>query len=283
MIRRTRHFVHAGAIALAASVLLAGAALTADPHPGSRPSTGKSPVVTYVALGDSYAAGQGAGDYENACLQSAYSYPELLDAEKHVKLAADASCSGATTLDVTSTQLSALAKKKGVDLVTITVGANDLNGGTVAAVCSVAFASTECQAALGQAYALLLPPAPGVPSEISVRLASTHAAVAAAAPAATILVTGYPYLFETPPPASPGHDAIVQLNSAITVLNSTIEAAVAQLAATGVDIRYVDVTAAFAGHGIGSPDPWINAAGPDVVHPTVEGYEAYAAALEAAR
>jgi lysophospholipase L1-like esterase len=44
----------------------------------------------------------------------------------------------------------------------------------------------------------------------------------------------------------------------------------------------VDVTAAFAGHGIGSPDPWINATGPDAFHPTAAGYTAYTAAIRAA-
>ena len=42
------------------------------------------------------------------------------------------------------------------------------------------------------------------------------------------------------------------------------------------------MTTAFAGHGIGSPVPYINATGPDAFHPNDAGYAAYAAALSSA-
>lgn len=273
------------AIALAASLLVAGVvpAMSAQAAPAvTAASVGRSPVVTYVALGDSYAAGQGAGLYDNACLQSDLSYPETLDDLKHVKLVADASCSGATTSDVITGQLAAIKKNKDIDLVTLTIGANDLGGSGVVAACAASFGSPECQTALAAALALLTPPAPNVPSEFAVRLATTLSAVAAAAPGATILVTGYPYLFETPPSTDPNYAAITQINAATEALNVTIEGVVDQIAATGIDARYVDVTAFFAGHGLGSPDPWILASGPDAFHPTAAGHQAYFRALRAA-
>jgi hypothetical protein len=46
-----------------------------------------------------------------------------------------------------------------------------------------------------------------------------------------------------------------------------------------VNIVYVDVTAQFAQHGIGSPVPFINATGPDAFHPNAAGYRAYADAI----
>ena len=45
---------------------------------------------------------------------------------------------------------------------------------------------------------------------------------------------------------------------------------------------YVDVTEAFAGHGIGSKKPFINAEGPDAYHPNAAGYRAYTKAIFAA-
>ena len=48
---------------------------------------GASPVSKYVALGDSVAAGQGGGDYVDACLRSPAGYPELLNAEPNVAAA----------------------------------------------------------------------------------------------------------------------------------------------------------------------------------------------------
>lgn len=48
---------------------------------------------------------------------------------------------------------------------------------------------------------------------------------------------------------------------------------------------YLDVRAAFAGHGINSASPWIHLdpaspAGPDNFHPNAAGYQAYYAALQ---
>ena len=113
------------------------------------------------------------------------------------------------------------------------------------------------------------------------RLAKTYAAVVADSPKATVVVTGYPYLFETPAPTDPNASTIMAINNATTALNQTIQAATAAAAGAGADIVYVDVTAAFAGHGIGSLDPYLNAAGPDAFHPNAAGYAAYAAAIKA--
>jgi hypothetical protein len=45
---------------------------------------------------------------------------------------------------------------------------------------------------------------------------------------------------------------------------------------------YVDVTAEFAGHSIGSEEPFINAGGIGAYHPNAAGYRAYANAIFAA-
>ena len=283
---RTRTFADVGVIALTASVLFAGVLTTsAQAAPVGAVPASQSPVIDYVALGDSYAAGQGAGFYDNACLQSELSYPESLDDLKHVKLIADTSCTGAPTEDVLTRQLSAIKKNKSIELVTLSTGANDLGGPAVLAACSVDFASVACQTALNAALALLSPPPWEGTSPFAAELGTTLTAVAAAAPDATILVTGYPHLFETPPMTDPSYELVATINGATDLLNATIASVVTQTAAgTGADIRYVDVTAAFAGHGIGSPDPWINLpdAGPvDAFHPTAVGYRAYSLALQA--
>ncbi|MBA3528149.1 MAG: lipase, partial [Propionibacteriaceae bacterium] len=170
-------------ILLAATGLVAGGTLPAAAH--------NQGTINYAALGDSYAAGQGAGAYRNDCLQSTNGYPALLDAVKRVKLRRNLSCTGATTQNVIDGQLSAL--NPGIRLVTLTVGANDLHVGDVAAACSLG-PVPACQAAIEGARALLAAP-PGGVSVLAARLATTYASVAAAAPKALILVTGYPYLF----------------------------------------------------------------------------------------
>jgi lysophospholipase L1-like esterase len=68
--------------------------------------------------------------------------------------------------------------------------------------------------------------------------------------------------------------------------STPIEQAVAAARDANVKIVYVDVTAAFAGHGIGSSDPFINdpssdAPGAVPFHPNAGGYVAYADAIAA--
>jgi lysophospholipase L1-like esterase len=120
-------------------------------------------------------------------------------------------------------------------------------------------------------------------------LTKLYLEVAEAAPDARIVVTGYPFLVE------PSDATIVTAFRTATVrLNDIIEQAVAAAREADVKIVYVDVTAAFAGHGIvdprsctGSsafihsllicdPDP---RADPEAFHPNADGYVAYADAI----
>jgi lysophospholipase L1-like esterase len=235
-------------------------------------------IGQYVALGDSYAAGQGGSQHygDKTCLRSPNGYPALLDAENQIHLRADAACSGATTSDVSDEQLSAL--KQSTRLVTLTVGAADLGLSRVLAACTPVPPTTECQTEINRALALLAVP-PGGESVLGGRLTGLYADVADAAPNALIVVTGYPLLFDH----VQGDDLKTQINRATAALNLTIKTAVESARNSGVNIFYVDVTEAFAGHGIGSSDdPFINATGPDAFHPNAAGYRAYAKAISAA-
>ena len=111
-------------------------------------AAGNSGTVQYVALGDSYAAGQGGGDYLNDCLESPNGYPYLLDPKMRIDLRANAACTGASTSEVVSTQLSAL--NEDTRLVTLTVGAADLDLSGVLAACT-AVPPVDCQAAIAAA------------------------------------------------------------------------------------------------------------------------------------
>jgi lysophospholipase L1-like esterase len=239
-------------------------------------------IGQYVALGDSYAAGQGAPPYLNDdCLQSLNGYPYRLDAENKIHLRANAACTGAKTSDVSDEQLSAL--KQSTKLVTLTVGAADLGLSQVLAACT-AGSPTQCQAAIGMAN-LLLPAECGDDSELGRRLTELYAEVAAAAPNALIVATGYPLLFELVQ-GDPDLILKAQINDATTRLNCAIESAVDNAQDADINIVYVDVTEAFAGHGIGSEEPFINPPPPlgtatEAFHPTASGYVAYAEAISA--
>jgi lysophospholipase L1-like esterase len=245
----------AGLAALLASAgLVAGSALPASADTGN-----DRRVLTYVALGDSYAAGQ-AGD----CTHTASSYPLRLDALHRVKLLRDASCASATTETVRTTQLAAL--NRGVKLVTLTVGANDLHVDRLVPVCASAPSSDSCRATIAALAS------PTQLEQLGANLIATYSAIAARAPHAEILVTGYPAL------ASSGY-----LAAAEDALNLTIQLAVRAVAQSGVDIRYVPVD--FTGHTADSPNPadsWFNLTGPNIFHPNAAGDEAIEDALAAA-
>jgi lysophospholipase L1-like esterase len=256
------------------TTLVAGLAgiLTVGALPAAADTVG---IGQYVALGDSYAAGQGAPPYLNEdCRQSLKGYPYLLDAQNKIHLRANVACTGATTSDVSDEQLSAL--KQSTRLVTLTVGAADLGLSQVLAACTAGTVA-QCQEAIRLAN-LLLPAECGDESELGRRLGDLYADVAEAAPNALIVATGYPLLFELE------GNLETQINDATTRLNCAIEKAVADAQTAGINIVYVDVTEAFDDHGIGgSGVPFINPPGTGInaFHPTAAGYVAYAAAISA--
>jgi lysophospholipase L1-like esterase len=245
-------------------------------------AAGPTGTLQYVALGDSYAAGIGAPPYVSSsddCLQSNKGYPALLDSEKHIHLQVNATCPGATTSTVSNTQLSELTP--GVELVTLTVGGNDLGFADLAGICTPEPQQPEC----GNAIAAV----PGKLTDLYSNLTDLLGDVADAAPKALIAVTGYPYLVESTAPYDPV--LITAINKATAGLNTTIEAAVnATRKDTGANIIYVDVTVPFARHGIGCTVTnclFINAPAavpPGAVpfHPNADGYRAYADAISAA-
>ncbi|MFC4395369.1 SGNH/GDSL hydrolase family protein [Arthrobacter sedimenti] len=233
----------------------------------------------YIALGDSYAAGQGAGPYLDACYRSNNAYSELADEAKSIQLVVNAACSGKTTWDVVNSQLRQL--NKSTELVTITAGGNNIGFGDIITSCGAALANPaagpSCDAATASAAAMIQS------GQLTQDVISMIQSVKAAAPNARIVVTGYPYLYDpvTPNPADPLSLFIQQA----TVLANGLDASTAA-AASATGVQYVDVRGAFAGHGVNSGDPWINLdlanpASPDNFHPNAAGYEAYFAALSA--
>jgi lysophospholipase L1-like esterase len=237
----------------------------------------------YVALGDSYAAGQGAGPYLDDCYRSANAYSELAADAMAVKLVRNEACSGKTTQDVVKSQLRHL--NKSTELVTITAGGNDLKFGEIVTYCGSAMVNPTvagaalCDKAGADATARI------ASGQLAGDVASMIRSVKAAAPRAKVVVTGYPYLYD---PVAPGRpDPVSRFIDKATFLANGLNDAISRAAgATGA--TYVDVTAAFAGHGIDSAAPWINLdpsapTSPDNFHPNAKGYKAYLASLSKAK
>ncbi|WP_165070072.1 SGNH/GDSL hydrolase family protein [Marisediminicola senii] len=167
--------------------------------------------LDYVALGDSFSAGFGVtpttGLPVPGCLQAEQNFPHQVAAGLGLRLT-DVTCSGATTQHVAVTsqdtgagvaprQLDALSAD--TDIVTITIGGNDLGFATIANACTAASADgplvadpTLANCSTSPDAALLLPALEGV---VRPAIAATLAAVGQAAPNAQVFVLGYQSLF----------------------------------------------------------------------------------------
>ncbi|WP_400994263.1 SGNH/GDSL hydrolase family protein [Agromyces sp. GXQ0307] len=272
---------------LAAPALVLGAAVTGPADTASAAvATGKpdkpgkpgggggggTGELAYSALGDSFASGTGSQSYIDStdCDRSSLSYPKLLDADAtaNVQLVAFPACSGASTADVINSQVRAIAR--GTTRVTLTVGGNDLGFSNVMTWCFViTWAPGTCDSYLDSAESLISN------GTLGARITSTVNAIAAKAPKAKIVVTGYPLLFD---PAS-GYANAARVNADTVALNAAIKGAAESAGAV-----FVDVAGVFTGRGIGSAEPWINGFSNTSIaaHPNQAGNAAYAEAVRAA-
>ena len=244
----------------AAACLSATAALLLPAAPAH------SATSSYVALGDSYSSGTGTGSYLDdgtACQRSVHAYPSLLATSKGYALDFRA-CSGATTADVTDLQLATLTSSTAY--VSLTVGGNDAGFADVLTECAQPAWSSNCNAAIDQAVAI-------IDNQLPARLTSLYSAVRSRAPQAKVVVAGYPRIFN-------GEDCNAftwfspteqsRLNATADRLNNRIATAAG---ATGV--TYSSVTKPFVGHAVCDDIEWINGLSSPVsesYHPNRRGH-----------
>ncbi|WP_433472777.1 SGNH/GDSL hydrolase family protein [Spirillospora sp. CA-142024] len=220
--------------------------------------------TSYVALGDSYSSGTGAGNYDpgsGSCNRSANAYPNLWAAAHTTQSYKFVACSGATTDTVASGQLGALSSS--TTLVSITVGGNDAGFSDVMQTC-VLESTSSCQSRVAQAESYMKNTLPG-------KLDSVYAKIRAKAPSARVVVLGYPRLYK-----------IVNLcaglsNTKRTALNGAADTmdGVISKAAGRAGFTWSDVRDEFAGHELCSGDGWLNAVTIPIgssYHPTALGH-----------
>src|SRR5277367_6088451 len=141
------------------------------------PAAEAASAVSYVALGDSYSSGLGAGDYissSGSCDRSTNAYPEQWAAAHSPASFVSVACSGATTADVLSSQVSALSAS--TTLVSITIGGNDAGFASVMETC-VLESTSSCLSAVSAAESF-------VGSQLPAKLNTTLQTIRKDAPAA---------------------------------------------------------------------------------------------------
>ncbi|SDD73904.1 SGNH/GDSL hydrolase family protein [Glycomyces harbinensis] len=235
----------AAALAASAALVLLPATAQAAPAP-----------LDYVALGDSYSSGAGAGEYfDQECLRSNLAYPRLLAAGTGADLTF-AACSGATGADLLAQQLGSLDEE--TDLVTVTIGGNDIDWAEAVRACITPF--TKCTDDIEAAEARARTELPGL-------LDGVYGAIGDRAPAAEVFVLGYPRLFnETDECDAFGQTSVSEqrrMNRAADLLGETIAAEAAEHGFT-----YVDVREDFAGHAVCDDVEYVHG----LRHPFAESY-----------
>jgi lysophospholipase L1-like esterase len=255
MLRRRRRSLSITAPLAAAALVLAlgGVAAAATP-------------VSYVAMGDSYSSGVGAGSYtasSGSCDRSTKAYPQLW-ANTHAPASfAFVACSGAKTSDVLTNQLGPLSTA--TTLVTITIGGNDVNFSGVMEDCVLYSTSTcvnEVNAAENSARTTL----PGA-------LDAVYNAIRSHAPNAKVVVLGYPRLYHVGVWYCVGlsDTARSKINEGADVLDGVISAAAARHG-----FAFADVRPGFAaGHEICDGSSWLHSVDwsdiGESYHPTAAG------------
>lgn len=233
---------------------------------------GQAMATKYVALGDSYSSGVGTRTfYEPTCQRSVSAYPYLLHEAHPTWTFVNATCSGATTSTLLSSQVSSVTSD--TNWVTYTIGGNDAGFSHVITECALPSWLSNCTGAINEAQAIIKNTLPG-------RLDTVNNEIKARAPSAKVIVLDYPKLFN-------GEDcnALTFFSSSEeTRLNETAEQmrTVVSAAATraGANFVFRDVIPAFIGHAVcdgggGSSTEWINGLSSptgESYHPKVAGH-----------
>ncbi|MEO3778345.1 SGNH/GDSL hydrolase family protein [Micromonospora sp. B11E3] len=260
------------------------------------PASAAVPAGRYVALGDSYTAGPLVPTQVDLnCLRSNRNYPSLVAASAGSSSFADVSCSGATTNDILNSgsgylgisvppQLAAVTSSTA--LVTVQIGGNDIGFSGIISDCAEASLSSPFGSPCKDRYTA------GGTDQLQARInaaapkvTTVLQAVHAAAPAARVVVIGYPAILPDSgygcwPVVPIAYQDVPYLRTVEKSLNSMLASAAAANNAT-----YVDVYTPSIGHDAckSSGTRWVeglipeNSAAP--FHPNAAGEQGMANAL----
>lgn len=258
---------------------------TANPH-----SIKTSP---YVAMGDSYAAGAGVSPFvpgaPATCSRSQLNFAHDIAAQTTPASFTDVTCSGAKTSDLFTSQAPGVAPQldalnQHARLVTMTIGGNDENvfGDSIRSCVGIAlatknFAGNPCQSTFGSTFT------DKVINQTYPNLVTALTAVKKKAPAATVVILGYPSIL--PSVGNPACLASMPIAMGDVPYLDNLEAtlnSVARKAAQQTGARFIDMAPSSAGHdacqapGTRWIEPLVNPVNADPVHPNATGEAAMA-------
>lgn len=265
-------------------------------------ATAGAATTQYVAMGDSFAAGEGGPTslagfdvVSGSCHRAGAAWPRVFAAARGLSLettngghtstiAGHIACSGANTASITTTatngepaqltQLRSMTPKP--SLVTLTIGANDARLGTVMKACRT---DQQCATTLSSARTLTRTVLPGRLERVFTQVRS--------ATKARVIVVGYPQIYAAPTPAALAEcsdmtvERLSELRAHIVDLDKALAAA-----AKKAHLEYVSMLTVLAGHELCTTTEQVNPIslnGSDLTaesgHPTAAGYTAMAARM----
>ena len=284
-LRRRTAGIGAGAV-LASGMLLAAAGPAAASGGGEH----------YVALGDSYTAGPlipHQTGHPALCLRSDHNYPSLVADEIDAASFTDASCSGATTGDMTSAQNLGIehdppqfdALKPDTTLVTLGIGGNDIGFGSIVVTCGTLSFTDPAGAPCKKKYTA------GGSDQIAdaikatgPKITRTLAGIRARSPHARIVVVGY---LRVLPATGPGCWPLVPIAAGdVRYLAKEEKRLNAMLESRAHDAGAAYAVNYKAGHDLCEKPShkWVEGIIPTMpaapIHPNVDGMRATAGAVE---
>ncbi|MEV7236787.1 SGNH/GDSL hydrolase family protein [Streptomyces sp. NPDC051020] len=282
-------------LTVGAALLSSAAALAPAGTAAASTATESRHKVDYVALDDSYASAPFVPTQVDAtCLRSDQNYPSLVARSRSATLT-DVTCSGATTADMTAPQTDGVpaqldALNRGTDLVTLTIGGNDIGFSTVLGTCVQLMSGNPAGAPCRTHYT-----GTGT-DQITDAIAETGPKVAQVlrgihrrAPHARVVVVGYPGLFPD--------DGVGCTSRSVPLAGGDfawlrdkekeLNALLARQARRG-GAQHVNTYTPSVGHDLCKPtgERWIETFAPETpaapVHPNATGEKAMATAVEGA-
>jgi len=245
---------------------LAGAAVAATVSLALVPASAGAATGGYVALGDSYSSGVGAGNYissSGSCDRSPNAYSALYNNAHHPSSYVSVACSGAKTTDVNANQLAALSSATG--LVSITIGGNDVGFANIMQTC-VLEGTSACVSAVQSAENTARAQLPGL-------LNTTYNGIRSHAPNAKVVVLDYPVFYQLGTSGCVGlsETSRAKIDEGINLVDGIISSA-----AGGHGFTFADVRNQFVGHQLCSGGTkWLHALNffdiTESYHPTAAG------------
>jgi hypothetical protein len=218
----------------------------------------------YVALGDSYASGLGAGSYgsSGSCDRSANAAAQLWANANSPASFTFAACSGATTSDVLNSQLASV--NSGTTVVSLIIGGNDVGFSSTMEDC-VLWGTSTCVSDVNADEAKAKSVLPGAYDNVL-------NSIKAKAPNAKIVFLDYPDFYDLNVSLCVGLSGTsrAKIDEGINVLDSLVQQAAARHGATFGDVRSI-----FTNHELCDGSGWLNSVDwtnfGDSYHPTATG------------